>query len=604
MKRPDPRSLLHICSWLGILLIFAGCANVNMAPREDALGVDAPQAPPRLAAEAAPEPERDDPLSEPLPQPKEDIQYGHFPEEILTRVILAEMAGQRGHNREAMNEYLRLARETEDLNIIKRASRVATFVQDVAAARELADMWLAQEPDSVEAHRTLAFQMLALSRYGQAIDYLVRLLEMGQNVDFRVVTSRTSRDPNANLFLDTLIGDFTDLLDRYPENQSLRLALAHLYEQDDQPRKAYEHVSALAREMNDAPDVVLLEVQLLEMLDQDEQALSRLSESLQTHPEHKELRYQYARRLIDKGEYRTAREQLNTLVERHPKEYDMMYSLALINLELDDNGPAKELLQRLVSAGERLNEAHYYLGLINEDEDNPEQAVGHYRQVDGGGNHMQALRNMTEILVDRGRYAEARNHLQQARYDNPDFNIPLLSMEAAILVDAERYQEAERLLDNAVDAFPDNMQLLYQRAVLNQERNNLDAMERDLRRIIELNPDSPVAYNTLGYVLADRTSRYEEAYELIKKAIELAPDDPAIIDSLGWVQYRLGMYEAALENLDRAFELYPDHEVAAHLGEVLWVMGKKNEARRVWSEALQEMPDSRYIKDAMERLTE
>src|SRR5690554_6726141 len=137
-------------------------------------------------------------------------------------------------------------------------------------------------------------------------------------------------------------------------------------------------------------------------------------------------------------------------------------------------------------------------------------------------------------------------------------------MEASVLLDGQHYREAGTLLDGAVGAFPNDVQLLYLRSVLSTETNDLITMERDLRRIIELNPDNPVAYNTLGYILADRTTRYEEAYELIQKAIALAPDDPAIIDSLGWVQYRLGMYEEARRNLDRAFALYPDHEVAAH----------------------------------------
>jgi tetratricopeptide (TPR) repeat protein len=130
----------------------------------------------------------------------------------------------------------------------------------------------------------------------------------------------------------------------------------------------------------------------------------------------------------------------------------------------------------------------------------------------------------------------------------------------------------------------------------------LPEMERDLRQIMLLDPDSPMAYNSLGYYLADRTDRYQDAYELILRAVELAPNDPAIIDSLGWVQYRLGMFEQALENLERAYELFPDPEVAAHLGEVLWVMGRKSAASRIWNEALETTPDSEFILNAMERL--
>jgi Flp pilus assembly protein TadD len=175
-------------------------------------------------------------------------------------------------------------------------------------------------------------------------------------------------------------------------------------------------------------------------------------------------------------------------------------------------------------------------------------------------------------------------------------------MEANVLIDEGRNEEASILLDTSLEAFPENIQLLFLRSVLSQNRNDLALMEQDLRLIIRLDPSSPIAYNSLGYTLADRTDRYQEAYELIKQAIELAPNDPAIIDSLGWVQYRLGMYEDARRNLERAYELYPDHEVAAHLGEVLWVMGQRSEAQRIWRNALEVEPDSVHIHNAMERL--
>jgi Flp pilus assembly protein TadD len=132
--------------------------------------------------------------------------------------------------------------------------------------------------------------------------------------------------------------------------------------------------------------------------------------------------------------------------------------------------------------------------------------------------------------------------------------------------------------------------------------NDMASSEKDLRRIITLLPDDSRALNHLGYMLADRTTRFEEALELIERAITISPDDPAIIDSLAWAQYKLGRYEEAVDNLRRAFAAFPDHEVASHLGEVLWVSGQENEALRVWKDALEETPDSNLIKEAMQRL--
>lgn len=540
--------------------------------------------------------------SQPIPAPV-DIEYGHFSEDVLARVIIAEMAGQRGYNQKALNDYLELARETNDLNIIKRASRIASFLRDVPASIETGNLWLAKEPNSQEALRTLAFQMVAMGRYREAMDHLRNLLAQGATIDFRLITNQTAIDNNAALMIDALIADFEELTALYPANQSLRLGLAHLYQQNTQIEQAYELVRVLAQEMNDNPEVVILEVDLLEQMGNTALAEKRLEQALRNNENHKELRFQYGRKLLDEQRYREAHDQFQIIVEQFPEDYDMLYSLALISMEINMLNEAKQYFQRLVENAQRLDDAHYYLGYINVQENNPTEAIGHFINVNSGGNFLQAQRNLAELMIRSGRYPEVKARFQNIRFRNPDYNIPLLTLEANVLLDEGLYSEASTVLNNAVGAFPNNIQLLFLRSVYAQEVNDLLLMEVDLRKIIQLNPTSPVAYNSLGYTLADRTDRFDEAYQLILRAVELAPNDPAIIDSLGWVQYRLGLYEEARENLDRAYELFPDHEVAAHLGEVLWVMGDKSAARKVWRKALESQPDSEHIRSTMERLT-
>jgi len=540
--------------------------------------------------------------SQPIPAPL-DIEYGHFSEDVLARVIIAEMAGQRGYNQKALNDYLELARETNDLNIIKRASRIASFLRDVPASIETGNLWLAKEPNSQEALRTLAFQMVAMGRYREAMDHLRNLLAQGATIDFRLITNQTAIDNNAALMIDALIADFEELTALYPANQSLRLGLAHLYQQNTQIEQAYELVRVLAQEMNDNPEIVILEVDLLEQMGNTALAEKRLEQGLRNNENHKELRFQYGRKLLDEQRYREAHDQFQIIVEQFPEDYDMLYSLALISMEINMLNEAKQYFQRLVENAQRLDDAHYYLGYINVQENNPTEAIGHFINVNSGGNFLQAQRSLAELMIRAGRYPEVKARFQNIRFRNPDYNIPLLTLEANVLLDKGLFNEASTVLNNAVGAFPNNIQLLFLRSVYAQEVNDLLLMEVDLRKIIQLNPTSPVAYNSLGYTLADRTNRFDEAYQLILRAVELAPNDPAIIDSLGWVQYRLGLYEEARENLDRAYELFPDHEVAAHLGEVLWVMGDKSAARKVWRRALESQPDSEHIRSTMERLT-
>lgn len=550
-------------------------------------------------------------------EPKE--AFGNFTEDQLSRSILAELAGQRGQNDVALAEYIALARETNNISIIQRAMRIAAFSRQPTVAIEMAELWLAQQPDSIEARQTIALELVSVSRYRDAFAQFEVLLEKGEPVDFRLLSARiaaSSNAGNAPPSLAGLIEDYTALLQRYPQNDSLRLSLSHLYQLDKQPEPALALIRQMRREaeqrerskVEPAPgtiaggDLVLLEVQLLDILDDKEASLRELQKGVKAYPQHKDLRYMYGRRLINDRKYPQARAEFAVLVEQNPNDYDMLYSLALLSMEVNLYAEAKNYLQRLVVNGQKLDDAHYYLGFIEGQENNSGKAIEQYLLVKGGSNFMQALRNLTELMVRANRYDEVHSHLQNIRFRNADLNIPLLAMEANVLIDEKKFDIAGTVLNNSVGAFPNNVELLFLRSVLSTETNNLALMESDLRQIILLEPQSPVAYNSLGYTLADRTNRYQEAYELIGKAAELAPNDPAIIDSLGWVQYKLGMYEQAKENLDKAYKLYPDAEVAAHLGEVLWVMGDKTAANRVWRSALATQPDSVHLRDTMQRL--
>ncbi len=579
------------------LLLLASCATpIVPAPESAAVPVAEQSAAESASVEAGDQTETAEATPDPEPR------YGTFSEDVLARTILAELAGQRGYTQQSLDEYLQLAQETGDLNIIKRTMRIAAFLRNIQVTLDMGTLWLEQEPDSVEARQTIAIQMIALGRYRDALEQFVTLLEHGNEVNFRLISSSTASDPNAGFYLDALISDFEELAQRFPDNESLKLGLARLYQQNEQNREAYDIVQQLAKDMNDNPEIVMLEVQLLELLGETEQAQRRLAESLVTNPKNQQLRFMYGRKLVGQQRFQDAREQFTILVEQNPNDFDIVYSLALLSIEMNMLGEARGYLERLVINGQRLDDAHYYLGFISAQENSTDSAIEHYLRVTGGNNFLQAQRNLTELMIRAGRYPEVKSHLQNVRFRNADYNIPLLTMEANVLIDEGHNDEAAILLNSSIVAFPNNIQLLFLRSVLSQNLNDLVLMEQDLRKIIQLDPANPVAYNSLGYTLADRTDRYQEAYELIARAFELAPNDPAIIDSMGWVQYRLGMYEEAQKNLARAYELYPDHEVAAHLGEVLWVMGQHVDAARIWRNALEVEPDSIHILNAMERL--
>jgi tetratricopeptide (TPR) repeat protein len=260
-------------------------------------------------------------------------------------------------------------------------------------------------------------------------------------------------------------------------------------------------------------------------------------------------------------------------------------------------------LEELVARNAHADAAHFNLGRIYEQRGNPESALIEYALVGPGDDYLPAQVRQTEILFDSERAAEASSRLSRSREAQPDYAIQLYLIESEALANRQRLDESWKVIGQALEQFPGDTNLLYTRAMLAEKRGDLGGLERDLRSIIEREPDNATALNALGYTLADRTTRYDEAKALIEQAHKLNPEDAATLDSMGWVNYRMGNLEDAERYLRAALSKFPDHEVAAHLGEVLWAQGKQREARKVWAGALQTQPDSPILRSTIQRLT-
>ncbi|MFL2840520.1 MAG: tetratricopeptide repeat protein [Pseudohongiellaceae bacterium] len=581
----------------GLVMLCSSCANTLNEPLREY--EDIASATSKSALEASKE-AGFEPTSQPHPQ--EEIVYGHFPEDILTRVIIAEMSGQRGYNQAALDDYLLLAQETNDLGIIRRAALIAAFLRDNEASLELNQLWLSQQPTSEEALKTSTYQLIAVNRFSEALALFARMHALDYEVDYRLISNRVDNNIEFRPQLGALINEFEALLPNYPQHLSLQLAMAQLYRQNNQLQEAYEALNILAIDNDDRVDILIAEVEILEEMGETRQARRRLENSLNAKPDNKQLRFAYGRKLVQEGNYRDAIAQFEIIVDQDPEDFEMLFSLALISLESNQLNAAKDYFQRLLVNDQRLDDAHYYLALISDKENNPEQAIKHYLQVDGGNNYLISLRNYMGLMIEQDRYTEASDNIRQIRLRRPEINSALLALEGGLLLDAQEFYSAFTFLSRAINNNPKDTQLLQLRTLVSQELDDFVLLELDLRNIMRLNPNNPSAFNTLGYYLADQTNRYSEAKELIDRAIELSPNDPAIIDSLGWVQFKLGMYEEAKTNLKLAFALFPDHEVAAHLGEVLWVMGNREAAREIWQDALETQPESEFILNTMQRL--
>ncbi len=530
------------------------------------------------------------------------IEYGNFTTEQLASTIMAELALQNGNNEDALRIYRELALDTKDLNFIQRAMRLATFLRAPQMASEMGKIWLEKDPEAIDAHQLMAIQSVMRARYGEALTHLTYLLENNIEADFRLLAARLQSDDNAELFIEALIADLENISTRFPSAESLQLAIAMLYQQNDQIEEALERLQLYSQTHEDSAELVLQKLDLLQRLDRDDDTLTLLEDATNRFLHNKQIRYNYARTLIANKQLNKALQQFTVLVEQYPRDMELLYSLTLLSLELNLQEDARNYLQRLLINGHRVDDVRYYLAYIAIQNEEDDAAINQLLQVGGGNNFASALRSLSELMLRNDRYRELHSHLQNVRFHNVEMNIELLTMETALLTEFEYYNEAASLLNASIVGFPNEVQLIFQRSILYTELNKLPEMEADLRTVIRLQPDSPVAYNTLGYILADRTERFDEAYNLIRQAYNIAPDDPAIIDSLGWVLFKLGKYSEARTHLERAFKLFPDPEVAAHLGELYWKQGNHRLARRLWRDALVNSPENPHIVKAMQRL--
>lgn len=556
-----------------------------------------------VSRDASPASRQAPPRIDTTPIRSEPQEYGNFTREQLTELILSELGGQRGQVDDAAERYYRLALDTNDMAIVRRAAEYNAAAGNTGRTLTLTDRWIELAPEEEEPYLMRSFHRLQVGEFLAAMEDMATVLELGGAADF---TALSARSPGLD---ETTRGQVRERLaalrDEHPEEPSLHYALAQMLDQAGD-REAARTVLEEARErFGDTPRLLIVEAQLLQNLDQPAAALDLLRQGVERFPDHRLMRYNLAQILLQDGELRRAREQFNELLQRAPGDLESLYSLALINVELGADREASAQLEALVSAGHRRNEALYYLGMLAERNRAPELALQWYSGIERRSSaFVTAQRRALHLLIRRDEHEEARAWSERVSERHPDMAALMNTLEAEALLEAGDRERAATLLGDALEQFPDNVDLLFARTMLNEQRDAPEAVHQDLRRILQLEPDNVRALNHLGYSLTVHTDRYEEALELIERAIDLEPDDPAIIDSLGWVQFKLGQLDDALHNLERAYAMFPNHEVAAHLGEVLWARGERERALSIWEEGLDEEPDSEYINDAMERLVD
>ncbi|MHB0817023.1 tetratricopeptide repeat protein [Stutzerimonas stutzeri] len=547
-------------------------------------------------------PESSPPVEESLPEPAtiSPDEYASFSRDTLYSLLVAELAGQRNRFDIALNNYVIQASATQDAAVAERGFRIAEYLGAEQAALDTAMIWADNAPNNLDAQRAAAVQLARTGRYEESLEFMEKVLQGQGDTHFDFLAlSAAQTDPDTRA---GLLQSFDQLLARHPDNPQLTFGKAVLLQQDERPEEALALLEAQPASQQQIPST-LLQARLLQILDRGNEALPILERSLRRHPEDKRLRLTYARLLVEQERLDDAMGEFATLVQQYPGDDDLRFSMALVCLEAQAWREAIVYLKELIERGSHVDAAQFNLGRAWRELGEPEQALAAFAAVGPGNEYLPAQLMQAELLFSLGRHQEASQLLARAREQQPDYAIQLYLIEIEALSGQQQTEQAWQLTEQALQQFPDDLSLLYTRAMVAEKRGDLKQLEQDLRFIIEREPDNAMALNALGYTLADRTGRYSEALALIEQAYALNPDDAAILDSLGWVNYRLGNLEQAEAQLRQAHERLPDHEVAAHLGEVLWSAGKRREARAIWTEALKLQPDSRILRETLKRLT-
>ena len=539
----------------------------------------------------------------------EDLPSVPLTRDILFRLLSADLAAQRGQWKTAYGITMRVAKQTRDPRIARRAAEIAIGAKQPAEAMAAVKLWHELAPHSEDATKYYLGFVLINDNLGEAKPILEERLREAPPKVRAVLMFQMQRLLAGLKDKDKAFALLEELMAPYLGTTEAHVTLAQgAHSKGDRVRAAVEANKALALK----PDSELAVLTLAQSSENVGQALQVLERFIAAYPQAREVRLAYARILVSQKNYDQARKQYEMLLELQPQDTVTLYSLGVLSAQANDPRGAENYLTRYLDAIEKQPNGErdsarimLLLGQLADERGDADGALKWLSQIEPqpGRNavYLSAQIKRAQIAARHGSLGEARKILASAEANDADEQVQILLAESQIMRDAEKPQDAFEILDAGLKRFPKNTHLLYDHAMAAEKLDKLPVMEASLRKLMALEPTNQMAYNALGYSLAERNLRLEEAYKLIDKALKLAPTDAFIMDSMGWVQFRLGKVKEAEDWLRRAYQKRSEAEIAVHLGEVLWTTGRKDEAMKLWREAAKKEPKNETLKSTLKR---
>ena len=549
------------------------------------------------------------------------LRAGQVPEVTLTssmvfRILAAEISAQRSAFIPAGKTMLDLAKEVGDVRLARRALEFYLAGGNLAGALESVRLWLRFEPEDAEA---LSTELTLSAASGQT---------SGLTTALRKKIDEASDKTAA-------IGQAMAVLGRVPDKRA-GLAILISVLQESQARDtlpAHIAVADLARAAGDAPRALSAAKAALNVAPRSEDAAMRVFEYglavdaqqafrdaqgfTAAHPKARRLRLLLASQWAERRDFDLAMAELVAMAKLEPEDFDLVFMQAQIAYRAKRLPESRALLEQFVSLqtqrqvsasggaideGSALVDAYQLLSRIAQDQGFFDDAVSVLDKIQDPTARHNARVRQAAIRAQQGRIDVALMLLDTSDPQSAEEEILTASVGAQILRDANRPLEAIKRLEAANVRMPDTVEIKYELAMLYERNQRLNDTERLLREVIALDPGHAHSYNALGYSLADRNQRLPEALKLITRALEIAPNDPFIMDSMGWIKFRLGDYAAAVHFLEKAYRVRPEADIAAHLGEALWMLGQRDAAKEIWKKGLVKEADNTTLLETIKRL--
>jgi tetratricopeptide (TPR) repeat protein len=536
--------------------------------------------------------------------------------DLFYRLLLGDVALQRGDLAVSARAYLDAARTTQDARLAERATEVSIAARDRTLVHDAADLWARLDPSAERPKHVLA--ALESNNNTGAIPSTASNDELRARIEHVLANAALTGPGVGDVFmqLNRLFSDQSDkravlalvrdVAKPYPKTPEAHYAVAiaafgvgaddaaSVKEARDEADRALELRPTWER-------AVILKAEIVGR-SSPQDALAVLEAFVAANPDAKSAAGALAQRYVDRKRYKEARALMQRLWDRDRESRDLEFAVATIALEMKDYPEASRLLEDLKSAGYgEPGVIDLYLAQVAEETRQWTKAIEHYQAVTDGDRAWLSKLRIGAMYGKQGELAKGRQWLASLTAVTRDQKVQLTQAQAQLLRDAGDDAGAYQVLVHGLADNPGAPDLIYDLAMAAEKLDKVDEAESKLKELVALRPDDAQALNALGYTLVDKTSRTGEGLAFIQRAHKISPADPFILDSLGWAFYRMGQFDDAERYLQQALEGRPDAEIAAHLGEVLWRKGEHEKARQVWKAQLVANPDNVLLKETVKR---